>query len=111
MTTRKESIDEESSESSNDNNDGSDDTSRKAKKKLGTIETILKIINEDGIKSFWQGVVPALILVINPIIQYTTFEQMKSKIERSGIRLGNLHYFLLGAISKLIATGSTYPYM
>ncbi|RHZ44454.1 hypothetical protein Glove_724g1 [Diversispora epigaea] len=113
MTTRKESLDEEDKSSDNKNNSSGSgsSSSRKKKKNLGTIETISKIIKEDGIKSFWQGVIPALILVINPIIQYTTFEQIKAKIEKSGIRLGNLHYFLLGAISKLIATGSTYPYI
>ncbi|CAG8437402.1 2815_t:CDS:2 [Diversispora eburnea] len=72
---------------------------------------VVNIIKEDGIKSFWQGVIPALILVINPIIQYTAFEQIKAKIEKSGVKLGNLHFFLLGAISKLIATGTTYPYI
>ena len=101
MTTRKESLDED-----NVNNESEESKS----KKLGTIATILKIINEDGLKAFWQGVIPALILVVNPIIQYTTFEQMKSRIEKMK-KLGNLDYFLLGAISKLIATGATYPYM
>ena len=95
MTTRKESLNE---------------NEKSKQKKLGTIRTILKIINEDGFKSFWQGVVPALILVINPIIQYTVFEQIKARIEKIK-KLGNLDFFLLGAIGKLVATGSTYPYM
>jgi solute carrier family 25 (peroxisomal adenine nucleotide transporter), member 17 len=95
MTTRKESLDE---------------NEKQKQKRLGTIGTILKITNEDGIKAFWQGVIPALILVINPIIQYTIFEQLKSRLERMR-KLGNLDFFLLGAISKIIATGSTYPYM
>ncbi|CAG8581979.1 17741_t:CDS:2 [Funneliformis caledonium] len=97
MTTRKVSLDEDESE-------------KTKPKKLGTIATILKIINEDGFKSFWQGIIPALILVINPIIQYTVFEQIKSRIEKMK-KLGNLDFFLLGAISKLVATGSTYPYI
>lgn len=95
MTTRKEPLDE---------------NEKQKHKKLGTIKTISKIINEDGIKSLWQGVVPALILVINPIIQYTVYEQIKARIEKFK-ELGNLDFFLLGAISKLVATGSTYPYM
>jgi adenine nucleotide transporter 17 len=95
MTTRKESLDE---------------NEKQKHKKLGTIKTILKIINEDGLKGFWQGVIPALILVINPIIQYTVYEQIKARVEKFK-KLGNLDFFLLGAISKLIATGSTYPYM
>jgi len=96
MTTGKGSLDE--------------NEKQKKTKKLGTTKTILKIINEDGFKGFWQGVVPALILVINPIIQYTVFEQMKARIEKIK-KLGNLDFFLLGAIGKLVATGSTYPYI
>ncbi|RIA87572.1 mitochondrial carrier domain-containing protein [Glomus cerebriforme] len=95
MTTRKESLDE---------------NEKSQPKRLGTIKTIMKIINEDGFKAFWQGIIPALILVINPIIQYTTFEQLKARIEKLK-KLGNFDFFLLGAISKLIATGSTYPYI
>ncbi|CAG8525849.1 15344_t:CDS:1, partial [Acaulospora colombiana] len=100
MTTRKESLYEENAGESNDN---------AKQRKLRTIGTVLKILKEDGIASFWQGVIPALVLVANPIIQYTTFEQMKAVIEKRS-KLGNIHFFLLGAISKLIATGSTYPY-
>jgi adenine nucleotide transporter 17 len=95
MTVRKESLDE---------------NEKQKQKKSGTVKTIMKIIKDDGIKSFWQGVFPALILVINPIIQYTTYEQIKARLEKMK-KLGNLDFFLLGAISKLIATGSTYPYM
>ncbi|CAI2169158.1 11662_t:CDS:2 [Funneliformis geosporum] len=97
MTTCKVSLDEGEGE-------------RTKPRKLGTIATILKIINEDGLKAFWQGVIPALILVTNPIIQYTVFEQLKSRIEKMK-KLGNLDFFLLGAIGKLVATSSTYPYI
>ena len=63
-------------------------------------------------------------LVINPIIQYTVFEQLKNflvagrtaKLRASGAKnavavLSDPDYFLLGAVSKLVATSSTYPYM
>ena len=61
--------------------------------------------------AFWRGLGPALVLVINPIIQYTTFEQLKNllitrrtkKLHAAGAVavLSDLDFFLLGAISKL----------
>lgn len=35
------------------------------------------MIKEEGIFSLWKGVIPALILVSNPMIQYTVFEKLK----------------------------------
>src|SRR6185369_8134818 len=100
MATRKDSIDVDPSTSS----------SAAKSRRAGTIETVLRILRNDGISAFWQGVIPALILVINPIIQYTVFEQLKI-CWRKFKKLGNSDFFLLGAVSKLVATGLTYPYM
>ncbi|KAJ1964297.1 hypothetical protein GGI12_001529 [Dipsacomyces acuminosporus] len=82
----------------------------KEAKEPTTLSTFAEIIREDGVLSLWQGIIPALILVINPIIQYTVFEQLKNKVERLR-KLGNLDFFVLGAISKLAATSVTYPYI
>ena len=78
-----------------------------------TWEAIREILKQDGVMEFWKGVIPALILVINPIIQFTVFEQLKNRLEkrRGKQGLGGLDFFGLGAFSKLIATGITYPYM
>ncbi|KAJ1726770.1 hypothetical protein LPJ61_004973 [Coemansia biformis] len=75
-----------------------------------TLQAFAEIIREDGVLSLWQGLIPALILVINPIIQYTAFEQLKNRVERFR-KLGSLDFFVLGAISKLCATSITYPYI
>ncbi|KAJ2372766.1 hypothetical protein IW150_003955 [Coemansia sp. RSA 2607] len=75
-----------------------------------TLKAFAEIIKEDGVLSLWQGLIPALILVINPIIQYTAFEQLKNKVEKVR-KLGSLDFFVLGAISKLCATSVTYPYI
>ncbi|KAJ2451823.1 hypothetical protein EV183_003351 [Coemansia sp. RSA 2336] len=81
-----------------------------AEKAPSTISAFMEIIKEDGVLSLWQGLIPALILVINPIIQYTAFEQLKNRVERFR-KLGSLDFFVLGAISKLCATSITYPYI
>ncbi|KAK4699879.1 purine-nucleoside phosphorylase, partial [Phenoliferia sp. Uapishka_3] len=91
-------------------------------RKLNVLQTILHIIRTDGFSAFFHGLGPALILVSNPILQFTLFEQLKNAIlARRSIRLNksnasappltDLDFFLLGAISKLFATGITYPYL
>ncbi|KAI0677632.1 mitochondrial carrier [Trametes maxima] len=90
----------------------------------GILKTIQYILRKDGLVAFWRGLGPALVLVINPIIQYTVFEQLKNflvksrtaKLRAGGAKhaiavLSDWDYFLLGALSKLVATSSTYPYI
>ncbi|ODV95819.1 hypothetical protein PACTADRAFT_24433, partial [Pachysolen tannophilus NRRL Y-2460] len=80
---------------------------------FNTLNTIIKIIKKDGIKSLFNGVLPALILVANPIIQYTIFEQCKNILlkARSSNKLRPIDAFFLGALGKLCATSITYPYI
>jgi len=100
-----------------------DSTAVPPPRKLSMWETVQHIQRKDGIGAFWRGIGPALALVVNPIIQYTVFEQLKNLVVRrrterlraSGSKLSaaltDVDFFLLGAISKLVATGSTYPYI
>ena len=75
-----------------------------------TIGTLLKMLKEEGPMSLFAGVMPALVLVVNPILQYTIFEQLKNILEKRK-KMGPTDSFYLGAIGKLIATGVTYPYL
>ncbi|KAK9374074.1 mitochondrial carrier domain-containing protein [Lipomyces chichibuensis] len=79
-------------------------------KKLSVIETVKDILSTDGPKAFFAGLVPALMLVINPILQYTIFERLRAVIERRR-KLQPFDFFILGAIGKLVATTATYPYI
>jgi adenine nucleotide transporter 17 len=79
----------------------------KAPSTLGTLATLLK---EEGPGALFAGVVPALVLVINPILQYTIFEQLKNVLEKKR-RITPFIAFLLGALGKLFATSITYPYI
>ncbi|SMQ47431.1 unnamed protein product [Zymoseptoria tritici ST99CH_3D7] len=76
----------------------------------GTISTLMKIIHEDGVTRLFAGVLPALVLVINPILQYTIFEQLKQAVEKRR-KVGATDVFLIGALGKLAATSITYPYI
>lgn len=76
----------------------------------GTISTLLNIIRQDGVTRLFAGVLPALVLVINPILQYTIFEQLKQAVEKRR-KVTPTDSFLLGALGKLAATSITYPYI
>lgn len=83
-----------------------------SKKKPTTISTLMALLRDEGPQALFRGVVPALVLVINPILQYTLFEQLKNAYERR--RKHNVPpsvAFFLGAIGKLFATSITYPYI
>ncbi|QIX02104.1 hypothetical protein AMS68_007621 [Peltaster fructicola] len=75
-----------------------------------TISTFIKIVQEEGFGRLFAGVLPALVLVINPILQYTIFEQLKQVLEKRR-KVTATDSFLLGALGKLAATSITYPYI
>ncbi|MCJ1451430.1 hypothetical protein MMC28_001767 [Mycoblastus sanguinarius] len=78
--------------------------------KPSTLATIRKLFREEGPMALFAGVLPALVLVINPILQYTIFEQLKDVLEKKR-RVTPRDAFFLGAIGKLLATSITYPYI
>ncbi|KAK2000227.1 mitochondrial carrier [Colletotrichum falcatum] len=98
--------------SSNANQDGKDEEAQTAKPKKApsTIGTLLALLKNEGPQALFSGVIPALVLVINPILQYTLFEQMKNTVEKKR-RVTPTIAFLLGALGKLFATSVTYPYI
>ena len=80
---------------------------RRAPTTLGMLRALLR---EEGPRALFAGVLPALVLVINPILQYTIFEQLRNAMEARR-RVGPRDAFYLGAIGKLLATTITYPYI
>jgi solute carrier family 25 (peroxisomal adenine nucleotide transporter), member 17 len=83
---------------------------QKSQKNLSTLGTLLSLLKDEGPTSLFAGVLPALVLVINPILQYTFFEQLKNVLEKRK-RVGPRDAFVLGALGKLLATTITYPYI
>lgn len=94
-------------------------TTKKVVQRLSFLATLRKIVEQDGVKALWKGIGPALVLVINPVLQYTVFEQLKAWVLRSRAAtrpatstkplLRDIDFFWLGALSKLVATAVTYP--
>uniref|UniRef100_A0A6N2NKY5 Peroxisomal nicotinamide adenine dinucleotide carrier n=1 Tax=Salix viminalis TaxID=40686 RepID=A0A6N2NKY5_SALVM len=82
----------------------------------GTGHVIQELYDEAGIRGFWKGVFPTLIMVSNPSMQFMLYETMLKKLKRkralakqgdTGVTA--LEVFLLGALAKLGATVVTYP--
>ncbi len=42
------------------------------------MEMIKRISNDEGIRGFATGIVPSLLLTLNPIMQFTIYESMKT---------------------------------
>lgn len=82
----------------------------KRSKAPSTIGTLMALLKNEGPQALFAGVIPALVLVINPILQYTLFEQMKNAVEKRRKMTPTIAFFL-GALGKLFATSVTYPYI
>lgn len=92
---------------------GPNNVSPSKKKSMNILETLRFILQKDGVTALWRGLGPALVLVSNPVIQYTVFEQLKNALVRrrtevlraTGVAavavLSDWDFFLLGALSKL----------
>ncbi|KAI0518481.1 mitochondrial carrier [Xylaria bambusicola] len=109
MTTRRESL--EASQEIVVEGSGAKAVPEKPKAPT-TLGTLMALLREEGPQALFRGVIPALVLVINPILQYTLFEQMKNIFEARRKRNATPTLaFFLGALGKLFATSITYPYI
>jgi len=78
------------------------------------LEVARDIIAEDGISGLWLGIRASLILTVNPAITYGMFERVKSLVlfnEPANAKLSPGRSFVVGALSKSLATVVTYPYI
>jgi len=68
--------------------------------------------SEKGVMGFWKGVLPSLMMVSNPAIQYMIYEWLstqRSRLERNRRVASAGQVFLMGALAKTGATLLTYP--
>ncbi|XVE90917.1 hypothetical protein DITRI_Ditri20bG0114600 [Diplodiscus trichospermus] len=83
----------------------------------GTIHAVREVYTEAGIRGFWKGIIPTLVMVCNPSIQFMIYESSLKRLKekraannKHGLKnISALEVFLLGAIAKLGATVTTYP--
>ncbi len=84
--------------------------------KQSSVSIVKDIRAKRGWGGFWTGYLASLILIANPAINYTIFDQLKSMLQHQGGGSAKAHMsmikaFLLGALAKSIATLVTYPYI
>lgn len=70
---------------------------------------IKKMIKEEGPGAFFKGVLPAIVMTINPVIQYIIYETLRKQfLSTDGtISAGNIIWISL--LAKLVTTFMTYP--
>ncbi|KAJ3274994.1 ADP/ATP carrier protein [Terramyces sp. JEL0728] len=77
--------------------------------------TVKKIIKEDGFKELWKGLQASLVLCVNPAITFGVFERIKGTIQKASANpnanITSGQAFMIGALSKALATVVTYPYI
>lgn len=73
---------------------------------------IQEIYEQDGITGFWRGLRPSLVLTVNPAITYGVFERVRTLIvTTSDGKMTPGKSFVVGALSKTLATIVTFPYI
>ncbi|KAI9761732.1 MAG: cysteine protease [Chaenotheca gracillima] len=76
----------------------------------GLLDTGREVINgEDGYSGLWRGLKASLVLVVNPAITYGAYQRLKDGLFPGKANLRPWEAFMLGAISKALATIATQP--
>ncbi|WEW58745.1 ADP/ATP carrier protein [Emydomyces testavorans] len=84
-------------------------TQRKGEKK-SFMETGKEVVySDDGWSGLWRGLKASLVLVVNPAITYGAYQRLRDIIFPGKANLRPLEAFLLGALSKSLATIATQP--
>jgi hypothetical protein len=76
----------------------------------GLIATGQEVVaSEDGWTGLWRGLKASLVLVVNPAITYGAYQRLRDIMYPGKKQLKPLEAFLLGAMSKCLATIATQP--
>lgn len=96
-------------------------TRLKADSDDGFLLTLNSLIVTEGPGILYKGLIPALVLTVNPALQFMVFDKLKSywlrrkRVNPNALQnpedLTHLESFIIGAIAKAIATIATYPYI
>ncbi|CAI4416884.1 BFH_collapsed_G0014430.mRNA.1.CDS.1 [Saccharomyces cerevisiae] len=84
----------------------------------GTIDTFRKIIQQEGAKALYAGLVPALLGMLNVAIQFPLYENLKIRFGYSestdvstDVTSSNFQKLILASmLSKMVASTVTYPH-
>ncbi|XP_063703557.1 peroxisomal membrane protein PMP34 [Culicoides brevitarsis] len=73
------------------------------------LDGLFYIARNEGITALWAGAAAGLVLVINPAIQFMTYESIKRRFLLNNKNVPAATSFAIGAIAKAVATILTYP--
>ena len=78
-------------------------------KKMSVLEAAAEVHRNEGFSAFFKGVLPQIILVINPIINFVVYEFLKKWLLDRKRVVGAREIFIISSIGKILATLCTYP--
>ncbi|EFZ01038.1 hypothetical protein MHUMG1_05352 [Metarhizium humberi] len=82
----------------------------RADERKGLLATAREVIEgPDGVSGLWRGLKASLVLVVNPAITYGAYERLRTVLFNGKPTLRPWEAFLLGALSKALATIATQP--
>ncbi|POR38453.1 Peroxisomal adenine nucleotide transporter 1 [Tolypocladium paradoxum] len=82
----------------------------KGDERKGLLATAREVVEgPDGVTGLWRGLKASLVLVVNPAITYGAYERLRTILFRDKTNLRPWEAFLLGAMSKALATIATQP--
>lgn len=73
------------------------------------VSAVKNVVEEDGVTGLWRGLKAGLVLVVNPSITYGAFERLRTVLLNGKDALTLGESFVLGAMSKSMATVATQP--
>ncbi|KAL8742914.1 MAG: hypothetical protein Q9190_004673 [Brigantiaea leucoxantha] len=78
--------------------------------KKGLLDTGREVVNsDDGWTGLWRGLKASLVLVVNPAITYGVYQRLKELLFANRTNLKPWESFVLGSMSKALATLATQP--
>lgn len=81
----------------------------KEKAKQRIITVVKQIYQQEGLQAFFKGVLPNLVLVLNPIINFVVYEAIIAWLRDGKRSATTLQIFIASSIGKTLATFATYP--
>lgn len=83
--------------------------SQKENLPVSNLEMTMKILKNEGVFAFFNGLIPSIIMTINPVIQYCIYEYLKSKFQLPNGDISSFNIIWISLISKYVTTIITYP--